>query len=191
MPLGARWQTASAIPLCSQFSKQTLKCSRWNRRQAASSEDAIQDFAPGMIDGNFDEAITGDQEQGLEWVWKAGERLEKEINDEAENRKHAETVGVDDLEGGGIHIQGRRMVKTEVYVDEDDKRRHVWHRKLHLCAEQGDYSGAEEVLAKMKDQKHRPGPKAHHALIISYVKGGNPGGALKAIREAWKSELQG
>lgn len=186
MPLGARWQTASAIPCSPQFSNKKLQCSRWSRIQAACGGEAISNFAPGVIDSDFDEMISGGQEQGLEWVWKAGERLEKEINDEAENRKHAELVGVDDLEQGGVHIQGRRMIKTEVYVDEDDKRRHVWHRKLHLCAEQGDYSGAEEVLAKMKDQKHRPGPKAHHALIISYVKGGNPGGALKAIREAWK-----
>ena len=187
MPLGARWQTASAIPVNPQFSNQRLKCTKWSRVQAASSEDATLSWTPAFDDGSMEE-ISASQEQGLEWVWKAGERLEKEINDEAENRRHAETVGVNDLESGGVHIQGRRMMKTEVYVDEDDKRRHVWHRKLHLCAEQGDYSGAEEVLAKMKEQKHRPGPKAHHALIISYVKGGNPGGALKAIREAWKSK---
>jgi pentatricopeptide repeat protein len=190
MPLGVKWQTASFISLSPQSSNRRLKCSKVSRVQAASSEDAISNFGAGLMDGNFEEVESGGEEQGLEWVWKAGERLEKEINDEAENRKHAETVGVDDLEQGGVHIQGRRMIKTEVYVDEDDKRRHVWHRKLHLCAEQGDYSGAEEVLAKMKDQKHRPGPKAHHALIISYVKGGNPGGALKAIREAWKSKWQ-
>lgn len=189
MPLGARWQTASAIPCRPQISSSRLKCSKWSRLQAASGGEAISSIEPGAIDGDFDELISVGQGQGLEWVWKAGERLEKEINDEAENRKHAELVGVDDLEQGGVHIQGRRMIKTEVYVDENDERRHVWHSKLHLCAEQGDYSGAEEVLAKMKDQKHRPGPKAHHALIISYVKGGNPGGALKAIREAWKSKL--
>ena len=63
-------------------------------------------------------------------------------------------------------------------------------RKLHLCAEQGDFTGAEDVLAKMRAQMHAPGPKAYHALIISYVKGGNPRGALLAIRNAWtKSKL--
>ena len=36
----------------------------------------------------------------------------------------------------------------------------------------------------MRAQNHIPGPKAHHALIISYVKGGNPRGALLAIRQA-------
>lgn len=55
-------------------------------------------------------------------------------------------------------------------------------RRLHACAEQGDYTGAEAVIRQMRDAGHQPGPRAHHALIFSYVKGRNSRGALDAIR---------
>jgi pentatricopeptide repeat protein len=42
----------------------------------------------------------------------------------------------------------------------------------------------------MRNSRHIPGPKAYHALIIGYVRGGNPKGALAAIREAWKHDIQ-
>lgn len=61
--------------------------------------------------------------------------------------------------------------------------------KLHSCAEQGDYSGARAVIAAMWAARHVPGPKAYHALIISYVRGDNAMGALVAIREASSSGM--
>lgn len=59
-------------------------------------------------------------------------------------------------------------------------------RWLRQYAEQGDFAGAEDRLEKMRNEKLFPGPKAYHALIYSYVKGGNPHGALKALRDASK-----
>jgi pentatricopeptide repeat protein len=54
---------------------------------------------------------------------------------------------------------------------------------LHGHAEKGDYVAAEEVLKGMRKAKFPPGPRAFHALVYSYVRGGNSAGALKAIKE--------
>ena len=43
----------------------------------------------------------------------------------------------------------------------------------------------------MRKEGFLPGPKAYHALVYSYVKGGDPRGGLKAIRqEANNSESE-
>jgi pentatricopeptide repeat protein len=55
-------------------------------------------------------------------------------------------------------------------------------RQLKACADAGDYLEAERVLAEMRQEGHLPGPRAYHALIFTYVKGGNSHGALDAIR---------
>jgi len=55
-------------------------------------------------------------------------------------------------------------------------------RMLHTAAEEGDFTQAENVLKQMNENKQLPGPKAYHALVFSYVKGGYARGALSAIR---------
>ena len=37
-------------------------------------------------------------------------------------------------------------------------------------------------MRQMREALQEPGPRAYHALIFSYVKGGNASGALDAIR---------
>lgn len=56
------------------------------------------------------------------------------------------------------------------------------YRMLHSCAEKGDFTQAEIVLRTMNENNQVPGPRAYHALIFSYVKGGYARGALNAIR---------
>lgn len=53
---------------------------------------------------------------------------------------------------------------------------------LHSCAERGDFTNAENIIRQMNENNQLPGPKAYHALIFSYVKGGYSRGALNAIR---------
>lgn len=53
---------------------------------------------------------------------------------------------------------------------------------LHGCAERGDFTNAENIMKQMNENNQLPGPKAYHALIFSYVKGGYSRGALNAIR---------
>lgn len=53
---------------------------------------------------------------------------------------------------------------------------------LHACAERGDFTQAESVIRQMNESNQLPGPKAYHALVFSYVKGGYARGALSAIR---------
>jgi len=55
-------------------------------------------------------------------------------------------------------------------------------RRLHTYAEQGDFTQAEGIMRQMRETGLHPGPRAHHALIFSYVKGGNSMGALEAIQ---------
>lgn len=59
---------------------------------------------------------------------------------------------------------------------------------LHACAEQGDFTQAERIIKQMREARFLPGPRAHHALIFSYVKGKNPEGALDAIRNEKNKE---
>lgn len=64
-------------------------------------------------------------------------------------------------------------------------------RMLHTAAEEGDFTQAENVLRQMNENNQLPGPKAYHALVFSYVKGGYARGALSAIRtEVGKGNLQ-
>lgn len=53
---------------------------------------------------------------------------------------------------------------------------------LYLSAEKGDFSQSENIIKQMNENNQLPGPKAYHALIFSYVKGGYARGALNAIR---------
>lgn len=53
---------------------------------------------------------------------------------------------------------------------------------LHSFAERGDFTNAESVIKQMNENNQLPGPKAYHALVYSYVKGGYSRGALNAIR---------
>ncbi len=64
-------------------------------------------------------------------------------------------------------------------------------RMLHTAAEEGDFTQADNVLKQMNENSQLPGPKAYHALVFSYVKGGYARGALNAIRtEVGKGNLQ-
>lgn len=53
---------------------------------------------------------------------------------------------------------------------------------LHSFSERGDFENAENVIKQMNENNQLPGPKAYHALVFSYVKGGYAKGALNAIR---------
>lgn len=65
---------------------------------------------------------------------------------------------------------------------EDEESRFHYHRMLHAFAERGDFVNCEAVMKQMNESNHLPGPKAFHALVLAYVKGGYAKGALGAIR---------
>jgi hypothetical protein len=54
---------------------------------------------------------------------------------------------------------------------------------LNDCARRGDVDLAEEVLSIMRQDKFMPGPKAHHALILAYIKAGSASGALETLKK--------
>jgi hypothetical protein len=96
--------------------------------------------------------IGGETGAGLDWIMEAGKALEQEAAMEAAEALRMEQLeeaaglkGKKSSDGGGVHLQGTTLRNETLFTDENDKRRATWHRKLHLCAEQGDFAGAEEV----------------------------------------------
>ena len=53
-----------------------------------------------------------------------GERLEKVVAMEAVQEKLVEKAGLNT----GTHIQGKNVTTDTIFINEDDRKRHVWHR---------------------------------------------------------------
>lgn len=88
----------------------------------------------------------------------------------------------------GLHVRGR-MIFQEGATDENDPARVPFHRTLRAAATSGNATAAEEVLEDMAAAGLVPGPRAHHALVFSYLRAGQPEGALSGIRRCWDAGI--
>ncbi|UPR04550.1 hypothetical protein HOP50_16g78920 [Chloropicon primus] len=100
-------------------------------------------------------------------------------NDFGEDEKDDQPVAVD-------LVHPARVTGTSEWYPETSERCLYYHETLKACALEGRGDDAVVCLEEMRVAGILPGPKAYHAAVHAYSKGGDLVGAVNVVRKAFE-----